>query len=617
MAITYSIAPNPHWVIIDNFSLLPPGAAIYTYSSLAPATFKPAYQDAAGTIPYGQPIVGFGNGTLPPIYWKFDSDNPTDTYYIRVYDNDDPSTQRFLWDYNGISGSSGGGGGTTISTIDVDNLLFNNVFYRNSGDSASPATSVTLAPGAHQGFVNDTANSNVTTNGPVSPDIIFAKNNTTATDEYSFVDFTPLGIHSLPGQSITPIHYFNYECTVAGAGETYKYIQFPVSQGVQNLSAQPVTIKFNGRCNSGSDQIVLSFRQFFGSGGAPSSDVITPIGSPITLTNTWSTTIVPVNVPDVTGKTLGSCGNDGLFLQINIPLDAVTNMDIIAPQLYVGTIAYPAYSYDTNDQIDAIINTPRTGDVRTSLNNVLLGWVLMDDGTIGSASSSATSRANKDTYALFSLIWNLFSTNQSLAPMYTAAGASVAYGASATADFVANRRLSLTRNLGRVMAGALPTAVSQAFTNVANVMTVASTASFYTGVPVRVTGGALPTPLVAGTTYYAIQLSATTMSLATTPENAIAGTAIVLTTNASGTVIVPAHGLGTFNGEETHTQTLDELVSHQHEYYGNIQNYCAAGGSSTYDTTGLPLGSTTQATGGGEAFNVMQPTVFMNVFVKL
>src|ERR1700733_5192397 len=118
MAITYSIAPNPHWVIIDNFSKLPPGAAIYTYSSLPPNDFKPAFQDPAGMIPYSQPIVGFGNGTMPPIFWEFDSSNPGDLYYIRVYDSSDPLTQNFLWDFDGLTGAGSGGGGTITETLD-------------------------------------------------------------------------------------------------------------------------------------------------------------------------------------------------------------------------------------------------------------------------------------------------------------------------------------------------------------------------------------------------------------------------------------------------------------------------------------------------------------------
>jgi hypothetical protein len=68
-----------------------------------------------------------------------------------------------------------------------------------------------------------------------------------------------------------------------------------------------------------------------------------------------------------------------------------------------------------------------------------------------------------------------------------------------------------------------------------------SNANFATGVPFTVsTTGTLPAPLVAGTTYYAIRISGSsvvpgTIKVATTYQNAIAGTAINLTLNGAPT----------------------------------------------------------------------------------
>lgn len=156
--------------------------------------------------------------------------------------------------------------------------------------------------------------------------------------------------------------------------------------------------------------------------------------------------------PDATGGTPGSCGNDALFLQVGFPLSPNTcNVNFVKPSVYLGTIA-PGQDFHTNDMIDSIINTPRTGDVRISLNSFLPGWVAMNDGTIGDSTSGAT-RSNIDTFPLFDLIWNLFIGNQPLAPMFDNAGNPVAYGANSVADFNAHRRLSLTKEAGRVMAG--------------------------------------------------------------------------------------------------------------------------------------------------------------------
>ena len=619
----YTLAPNPHWVIIDNFSKLPNGAAIYTYRSLAPSQFKPAFEDAAGMIPYGQPITGFGNGTMPPIFWEFDPNNPNETYYIRVYDSANPTTQNFLWDFDGLSGASGSGGGVIVTNNDIENLVVNGAFYRNIGTQATLSSMLTLAPSNNAGYVSNPANGN----GPTGPDIVFAKSNTTATDTITFPLFSPVGIQSLV-PDVTPVNYFHYECTGAGTGETYKYVQFPICQNIQNLSGATVSVKIWARCNSGNTNLGLTFRQFFGDGGSPSPDnTLIVSGAPLPLTNNWQLfTFNAITLPSATiGGTLGKCGNDALFLQVTLPLSALTNIDFVKPSVYLGPVV-PTIDFHSYDQIDALINTPRTGDIRTTINSFLPGWVQMNDGTIGNkdggGDSNATARDNNDTFPLFNLIWSIFNSSptlQALAPMFTSAGSPTTYGASAIADFTVYNQLSLTRNLGRVMAGALPVSVSQSFTSAANVLTVSSTASFITGAPVIVTGGSLPAGLAAGTTYYAIVLTLTTMSLATTPANAIAGSPVITFGAGSGTVTIPAHGLGSFLGEELHQLIQNELPSPITANI-NTQSGIQAGAGGPINPIGAGASSSVTLTLSGtpnQGHNTMQPTVFMNVFIKL
>jgi hypothetical protein len=86
-----------------------------------------------------------------------------------------------------------------------------------------------------------------------------------------------------------------------------------------------------------------------------------------------------------------------------------------------------------------------TGDVKITLKTVAdPGWVLMDDGTIGNAASGATTRANADTEALFTLLWN--NTSDAQCPV------SGGRGASAAADFAANKTIALPKALGRALA---------------------------------------------------------------------------------------------------------------------------------------------------------------------
>jgi hypothetical protein len=69
------------------------------------------------------------------------------------------------------------------------------------------------------------------------------------------------------------------------------------------------------------------------------------------------------------------------------------------------------------------------------------GTLATNGGTIGNASSGGTARANADASALFTVLWN--STTNTELVIQTSAGAPTTRGASAAADFAANKRLPL------------------------------------------------------------------------------------------------------------------------------------------------------------------------------
>lgn len=78
---------------------------------------------------------------------------------------------------------------------------------------------------------------------------------------------------------------------------------------------------------------------------------------------------------------------------------------------------------------------------------------------------------------------------------------------------------------------------------------------------------------------------------------------------------VAASTLGNSGGEQAHTQTLAELVSHTH----TIQNFAIETGGTSNLTGGVAGGVTTATSdpiGGGNAFNVVQPTLITNFIIK-
>lgn len=639
MAITYSIASNPIWYIADISGKPLAAGFMATYSSLMPNNQKLVYKTEGNQFPWpyipitnntGLTGILFNeNGSQGPFYFQFDSANPDDGYFIEIYDN-----QGVLqWTVDNFFPSTGSGGGSTTEGINLINLVTNNVMYRNIGQTADPigATYLPVAPGAHSGLA--------LTPAQAGPDIVFRKNITGAIDQLTFTNFTP-GTYPL-ATDVTPNQFLNYTCGNSLTGELYKHIQFPITAKLQSLSNKAVTITIWARANSGNTTLTLQLRQFFGDGGG-SADVLTA-AAPITLTSNWTQYQAIVTIPSINGLTLGACGNDALFLQVEYPLNVACNIDFTKPSMYIGQLA-PDYEYQTYDMIDGVMNVPRTGDVDISFNYsgpnfVPGGWVMMNDGSIGNAttlnSSNASTRANQDTFPLYNLLWNAIPSTY--CPMVNNAGMPTIRGASAIADFTGFNAILLPKGLGRVLSGADPAGVNFAkvFAATGNDLVVNDSAPFYTGTQCTVSnvGGALPSGLAPATTYFVIIIDLVTMQLATSLANAEVGAFIPLGSTGSGTntitATLPAHPLASYVGEDSHALLISEMPSHIHTLGpsavltgsgtpgGTISTAASIIQTNSATIPETLISGSTNATGGSAAHNNLQPTVYANYLIKL
>jgi microcystin-dependent protein len=134
-------------------------------------------------------------------------------------------------------------------------------------------------------------------------------------------------------------------------------------------------------------------------------------------------------------------------------ITAETGVTLDYGQLPKGSVQ--EFVYDEGDDEWRLIGTLpgwHVGEIRdTSRGSAPSGWLLCSGRTIGSASSNATARANADTEYLYTVLWTDY-TDAEL-PMVTSGGSPTTRGASAAADFAANKRLSLPDFRGRVLAG--------------------------------------------------------------------------------------------------------------------------------------------------------------------
>lgn len=621
-----------------------PGA--YTYTTLP----NPLTLSAAGTI-----CDINGVDTIPFFYpWSETDENIADPYYITIVNF--PNTNQITRANFPFQGS---GSGPVISTeANLNNAIINSGFWRNiapnqttntplatitynSGNMPTPSggtiPAIIVAPSQHDGFR--------------MPDIQFQKTNFSGSDVATFVPF-PLGISQPIANNIVPEYYINH-VSGAGSGVTEKCYQFPISLHVNTLANVPFTFTMmaqndpmSGTITGGGNVINIFILQDTGTGGTPVA--IGPALASFTLNNTWTLYTAVGNFPSTAGLNLGTGGDDALYLQVELPLNVACGINFTSPSIYLtqnGII--PSNNFRTYDQVDAIINSWRTGDMRTSLNSwYYFGWVPMNNGTIGNSLSNATARANTDTWQLYNLIWNAcapFSasgagTTNPLAQMYTSTGTPVGYGPNISApttayqDFSANKQLTLTIAMGHVILGTVPLAAVLAatptLTGYKSVVTASSSSgvlfttaasnflNLFSGNTVTFSGTTTLVNVASNIIYYVIPVTTTSFRIATTFANALAGTAISYTGAETGTVTAYLQQTASLEGEYGHTQSVSELASHSH----TITAWLQAGANASPAKSNLVAPSSTLSTdptGSSAPFNVTQPGTFYNMFIKL
>jgi len=155
-----------------------------------------------------------------------------------------------------------------------------------------------------------------------------------------------LGQTDVPGN---PNYYLRHVVSsVTGAGNLVVLNQR--IEDVQTLAGQTATLSFWAKADS-NKSIATELVQNFGSGGSPSSQVDTFGVTTHSLTTSWQKFTATVSIPSISGKTIGSDGNDYLaiifWFEAGINFNSRTNslgqqsgtFDIAQVQLEEGTVA--------------------------------------------------------------------------------------------------------------------------------------------------------------------------------------------------------------------------------------------------------------------------------------
>lgn len=159
-------------------------------------------------------------------------------------------------------------------------------------------------------------------------------NGTSGTFTISRQAFT-LGQTDVPNE---PTYFLRWAQTVAGSGNTIIQLTQRI-ESVRSLAGKNVTVTFWAKADTSRSVSVL-LTQNFGTGGSPSSTVNTSTTA-VNLTTVWQKFIASFAIPSISGKTLGTNGDDCLELRLQLPVNTTMTMDFAQVMVNEGAAAAP------------------------------------------------------------------------------------------------------------------------------------------------------------------------------------------------------------------------------------------------------------------------------------
>lgn len=339
--ITYSLGAPPVLQFTDNTGNWVPYGKVLTldWNTRQP---KPTFYDAGGVSARPNPFPLDSVGRAFEVYWEDDT-----AYYLELQDQQGHRIWSTAYPYL----PSAGGGSVVTNNIDVTNLFVNGQmrFFPVGNYAPIPVGTTLIADGGWE----------------------FTKAGTNLADSLTFVRFTPDNTEA----EASPTYYLNYVSLGAGVGETQKDFTFRF-QDVRTCANENVTASLGlMSALAGTYPVEVFATQYFGTGGAPSADVVTTIAT-FTPTMTLQQFTGTVNLPNLIGKTIGTNGDDALFITFRMPLNTDANLLMTNFYFKIGQAA-AVYPYESYEEVDATLKALALPDANSTTyfpNPVLSGF---------------------------------------------------------------------------------------------------------------------------------------------------------------------------------------------------------------------------------------------------
>lgn len=143
-----------------------------------------------------------------------------------------------------------------------------------------------------------------------------------------------LGQTDVPGN---PKYFLRWDHSSAGSGSTLRRLRIPLRNGVEWRQGQQVTRSVWLKADS-ARSVTAKILQYFGTGGSPSATVEASSTS-WNLTTSWQQFTITATMPSISGKTLGSNGDDSVVLTLDLPVNVTMTIDVADDDIRPGHIA--------------------------------------------------------------------------------------------------------------------------------------------------------------------------------------------------------------------------------------------------------------------------------------
>jgi hypothetical protein len=168
--------------------------------------------------------------------------------------------------------------------------------------------------------------------------------------------------------------------TAAGAStNTLAIISQPI-EDVRTFAGQTATISFFAQASTGSPKIGMEIAQNFGSGGSPSTQVLTSI-SAITISTSWARYSVTVSVPSISGKTIGTTANTS-SLAVNFWLSAGSDFNARASSIGLQNNTFQMWGVQVESGSTATAFQTASGSIGGELALCQRYYQTLDEGSM-------------------------------------------------------------------------------------------------------------------------------------------------------------------------------------------------------------------------------------------